>query len=141
MTKTLTRSGLLSLLLISLSACATAPGTPPPNDTSSTEAPVSGESSIKGYELYSWEIDTNNWAYALFPGTNALKTNNTIAAKQQTPAQIVEALRALPEGSEVFWNPAHNTQGSKTLKFGLPEDSLTAAIDTVIAERKLKLSK
>lgn len=126
----------LSLLAWVLISCTPAPSSP----TNTPETSGVGENAIKGYELYSWEINSRVWAYALLPGTNALKTHNTISAQQQTQPQIVSSLRALPLGTEVFWNPSHSTQGSTTLKFGLPDDSLTAELRQVIQERELKIS-
>ena len=91
--------------------------------------------------MYSWQTNPNQWAYALFPGTNALKTNNTIATKQQSQAQIIAALRALPLGSDLIWNPSYNTQGSKTLDFGLPDNSQSAEIRKVMVERELLVTE
>ncbi len=123
----------LSLLVWGLVSCASVEIV---KDVPVVLSPAS-ESAFKGYEFYSWQTNSNQWAYALMPGTNALKTNNTIAANQQSHDQMIVMLRALPLGSHLSWNPSHNTQGSKTLDFGLPDASQSAEIRKVMAEREL----
>lgn len=129
--------GQLSLLAFVLISCAPAPAA----HVIPAEIPGLGENAFKGYELYSWEVSANHWAYALLIGTNALKTEAAISAKQQSQLQIVSALRALPFGAEITWNPLQNTQDSKTLRFGIPDESLTAELQKVIQERELKLNR
>jgi len=62
-------------------------------------------SSMKGYELYSWQSD-EDWFFALLPGTNRLKTQEEITQKEGRLAGIEDletALKRLPKGEQVFW--------------------------------------
>jgi hypothetical protein len=71
--------------------------------------------SFKGYELYSWEEDSQ-WHFTLITGTNRNKTMEEITSKQDYISEtgwvkihvvgldaINAALSRLPEGEPVFW--------------------------------------
>ena len=63
------------------------------------------QTSMKGYELYSWKIK-GHWYYSLLPGTNRLKTYEEIAAPsvvRRDAAGLKAELQKLPKGEEVFW--------------------------------------
>ncbi len=47
--------------------------------TSLTAHAQTPQTSMKGYELYSWKIK-GHWYYSLLPGTNRLKTSDEITA-------------------------------------------------------------
>lgn len=61
--------------------------------------------SMKGWELYSWQVDSN-WKYSLMEGTNSVKTyssiiNNHISVTGEDSLKIL--LSRLPYQEEVFW--------------------------------------
>ena len=63
------------------------------------------QTSMKGYELYSWKIK-GHWYYSLLPGTNRLKTYVEITAPgvvRRDAAGLKAELQKLPRGEEVFW--------------------------------------
>ena len=80
--------GCFAAVLISLTAHGQAPQT-----------------SMKGYELYSWKIK-GHWYYSLLPGTNRLKTYQEITAPgtvRRDAAGLKAELQKLAKGEEVFW--------------------------------------
>ena len=63
------------------------------------------QTSMKGYELYSWKIK-GHWYYSLLPGTNRLKTYEEITAPsvvRRDTTGLKAELQKLPRGEEVFW--------------------------------------
>ena len=63
------------------------------------------QTSMKGYELYSWKIK-GHWYYSLLPGTNRLKSYEEITAPssvKRDAAGLKSELQKLPRGEEVFW--------------------------------------
>ena len=63
------------------------------------------QTSMKGYELYSWKIK-GHWYYSLLPGTNSPKTYEEITATsvvRRDAAGLKSQLQKLPKGEEVFW--------------------------------------
>ena len=63
------------------------------------------QTSMKGYELYSWKIK-GHWYYSLLPGTNRLKTYEEITAPRivkRDASGLKAELEKLPKGEEVFW--------------------------------------
>lgn len=63
------------------------------------------QTSLKGYELYSWKIK-NHWYYSLLPGTNRAKTYAEITAPgivQRDTAGLKAQLKKLPKGEVVLW--------------------------------------
>jgi len=76
----------------------------------STEAPEdSPVRTLKGYELYSWQIE-GDWYFALVLGTNRLKTYDEITSVDMR-VQGIEALKReldqLPTGERVLWSTRH----------------------------------
>lgn len=91
-------AGVIFFVTAFLAACVAVPGV---GDTSM----ITGESSMKGYELYSWQVN-GEWRYALVTGTNRLKTYDEIVA----PATAIKSvtglrtqLRRLAKGEEIVW--------------------------------------
>jgi hypothetical protein len=63
------------------------------------------QSSMKGYELYSWKIK-GHWYYSLLPGTNRTKTYEEITAPglvKKDASGLKAELQKLPKGEEVLW--------------------------------------
>jgi hypothetical protein len=63
------------------------------------------QTSMKGYELYSWKIK-GHWYYSLLPGTNRQKSYEEITASsivRRDAAGLESELQQLPRGEEVFW--------------------------------------
>jgi hypothetical protein len=63
------------------------------------------QTSMKGYELYSWKIK-GHWYYSLLPGTNRLKSYEEITAPsivRRDAEGLKSELQKLPRGEEVFW--------------------------------------
>ena len=63
------------------------------------------QSSIKGYELYSWKIN-GHWYYSLLPGTNRTKSYEEITSPglvKKDASGLKAELQKLPKGEEVFW--------------------------------------
>ena len=73
--------------------------------TSMTAHGKTPQTSMKGYELYSWKIK-GHWYYSLLPGTNRVKTYDEITATsvvRRDAAGLKSELQKLPKGEEVFW--------------------------------------
>jgi hypothetical protein len=70
-----------------------------------SEKPTSQpQTSMKGYELYSWTDAGSDWDFALLVGTNRLKVTDEILAARVTGVDRIEAeLAKLPKGEVVFW--------------------------------------
>lgn len=71
--------------------------------------------SMKGYELYSWPVDSD-WCFTLITGTNRLKSYQEITAAEDIISEegwvkitargldsIKEILRRVPKEEEIFW--------------------------------------
>lgn len=68
-------------------------------------APVAGQESMKGYELYSWEKDSQ-WYFSVLIGTNREKTLDEIQSTDATLKGIDElkaVLEAIPANQYVTW--------------------------------------
>jgi hypothetical protein len=63
------------------------------------------DSSLKGWELYSWNSGTE-WRYSLLPGTNRVKNANEIYANPYTVngrEQLKLLIRSLPSDEDIVW--------------------------------------
>ena len=73
---------------------------------STPEPAPSPTRSMKGYELYSRQID-DVWYFSLLPGTNRLKTFTEISAPE-VQVRGLDALKLvldqLPSGEQLFWS-------------------------------------
>jgi uncharacterized protein YceK len=124
----------ISLLVfpLLLAACGTlAVGGDPTETAPSTR--LAG--SMKGYELYSWQVG-EVWYFSLLVGTNRLKTPDEIFA----PETRLEGLKALereldklPRGERVFWS-AQRVQNT-----ALPPDEMIDTIRAYCRERGILL--
>ncbi len=73
------------------------------------QAEVLAAPSLKGYELYSWQIE-GDWYFTLVVGTNRLKTCDEVTSPE-VRVQGIEALKRelnlVPSGEQVFWSTRH----------------------------------
>jgi hypothetical protein len=63
------------------------------------------QTSIRGYELYSWKIKSH-WYYSLLPRSSSAKTYEDITSNKEVrrgTSGLTAALSKLPRGEEVFW--------------------------------------
>lgn len=84
-------------LVVTLGGCQSESAGPP--DTRPTR-------SMKGYELYSWQIQ-GDWYFALVVGTNRLKTYDEISSPEvrlQGLAAVESELDKVAKGEQVFWS-------------------------------------
>ena len=93
------------------------------------------ETSMKGWELYSWE-EQGSWHFALLPGTNRLKTDREIL-KSKEAVGGVKALEGrlgrLAKGQEIFWGKCD------AAPFSCPPQDTIAQIEQICAEKGLTL--
>jgi hypothetical protein len=97
--------------------------------------------SFKGYELYSWEEDSQ-WHFTLITGTDRIKTMEEITSKEDFISEtgwvkihvmgtdaIKYVLSHLPDGESVFWcDELHIGQTTGT-DLQLPPEQITGAIE------------
>jgi hypothetical protein len=97
--------------------------------------------SFKGYELYSWEEDSQ-WHFTLITGTNRLKTieevtseGDSISETGWVKIQVVGAdaikyvLSRLPQGESVFWCDEVHVEQSTETDLQLPPEQIAGAIE------------
>jgi hypothetical protein len=122
---------LLAFALLPAACGALVVGRDPKDAAHSTQ--VAG--SMKGYELYSWQVG-EVWHFSLLVGTNRLKTSDEISAPE-TRLEGLEALEReldqLPEGEQVFW------LAQRVLNTELPPDEMIDAIQAYCGERGILL--
>ncbi|MFZ5881980.1 MAG: hypothetical protein ACOY0R_21630 [Chloroflexota bacterium] len=112
------------LLAFSIGGCAPKP---------SPLAPVTGEESMKGYELYSWEQD-GQWYFSVLVGTNREKTLEEIQASGVT-LKGVDGLKAvlesIPSGQYVTWTAGESLP--------LPPEEVIQQVRDICTARRLEL--
>jgi len=94
-------------------------------------------SSMKGYELYSWEEDSQ-WHFTLITGTNRIKTMEEITIDEDFISEtgwvnihvigvdkIEEVLSKLPQGESVFWCDELHMGQSTEANLKLPPEQIT----------------
>jgi len=114
-----------ALLVFSIGGCA---------KKASPLAPVAGEESMKGYELYSWEKD-GQWYFSVVIGTNREKTLEEIQSADVALKGIDElkaVLKSIPAGQYVTW----------LSKDGLtfPPDEIIQGVENICETQGLSLS-
>jgi hypothetical protein len=86
------------VILVALLAIACQPANP--------LVPEPGVESMKGYELYSWEVK-GEWYFSILVGTNREKTLEEIQSSDVAMRGIDEleaALKSIPAGQYITWN-------------------------------------
>jgi hypothetical protein len=97
--------------------------------------------SMKGYELYSWEVN-GQWHYTIITGTNRVKTMEEITSEEDFISEIgwinihvvgVDAIKdvlsQLPKGEHVFWcDELHIGETTGTINLQLPPKQIVDAI-------------
>ena len=92
----------------------------------------------KGYELYSWRLESGTWYYALVLGTNRLKTDSELVAVQKTSLDSIEKeIRTFSQGEYIFWN---TNKDQMQLPLVLPEKNEVDRIKRICSERNINLS-
>jgi hypothetical protein len=99
---------LIFLAIIGITACS---ANPEATLTPATPLPHS----MKGYELYSWQVD-DEWHFTLITGTNRLKTVEEITTGKgvidpegwvrisvSSVDSLKDTLAHLPAGEQIFW--------------------------------------
>ena len=122
------------VLFLCLGCQAAAQAGPTANPNVKTLLPVSGQGSLKGYELYSWQKD-GKWVFSVLLGTNREKTLDEI----QSPEARLDGLEALkaqllliPAGESLIWLQRDG--------LALPPDDVVAVIEKLCRLQGLNLS-
>jgi hypothetical protein len=102
--------------------------------------------SFKGYELYSWEEDSQ-WHFTLITGTNRTKTMEEITSKEDFISEIgwvkihvmgadaiKDVLSRLPGGESVFWCDELHLEQTTEMDLQLPPEQITYAIEKYAKE-------
>jgi hypothetical protein len=106
-----------------------------------TDATTTGDgwrTSMKGWELYSWQKD-GEWLFSLLEGTNREKSR----AEIQAPEVTLEGIDALQTGLELiapgqyvtWWSPSWVEAG-----LAFPSDEMIAEVERICDQRELGLS-
>lgn len=103
----------------------------------SSETPYTLPHSMKGYELYSWQLD-GQWHFTLITGTDRTKTMDEIVTGDDVVRSdgwvVLHALGEqaakvlmdrVPAGEFVIWNAGHivNPDNQATMTFTYPPDA------------------
>ena len=97
--------------------------------------------SMKGYELYSWE-ENSQWHYTLITGTNRVKTMEEITSEEDFISEtgwvnihvvgvdaIKDVLSKLPRGEPVFWSGRlHTGETTGQINLRMPPKQI---VDTI----------
>lgn len=118
---------LLTVLVfgIALGGCVPSPTPSPPS------------TSMKGWELYSWQPENNQWRFVLVVGTNRLKSNEEILSNSSAVngvERIKDKLAQLQKGEQVFWAAPPDSP------FRLPPPSIIQDLEAVLASRGVTLT-
>jgi hypothetical protein len=119
------------------------------DDTLPAELP----DSMKGYELYSWEIN-GTWHFTLVTGTNRNKTEDEIIAEENTISgdgfvkitvageeALLDLLSRLPPESDILWCTSDSPQVEDSAKFTLPDEEMVDRIGAFCLEHSINLSQ
>lgn len=102
-----------------------------------TLAPAAPTTSMKGWELYSWQPENNQWRFVLVVGTNRLKTNQELLSDPSAVngvERIKDKLAELQKGEQVFWAAPPDSP------FRLPPPSIIQDLQTFLATRGVTLT-
>lgn len=94
------------------------------------------QSSMKGYELYSWQADSG-WNFALVVGTNRLKTFDEITSPDVTSKSLSELrsrLLLLTKGEDIIWITQIDA------RLALPPQSIIDEVKAICQEAGLNLT-
>lgn len=111
------------------------------------------ELSMKGWELYSWQENTEGctkWNYALLPGTNKLKTYNEVTVdallKVSGEQQLKLLLNKFPANESILWvgeKWLSNVWGQSNVNYGnlrLPSTTVLDEIKQHCVQKGLQLT-
>jgi hypothetical protein len=106
--------------------------------TDATTTSDGRRTSMKGWELYSWQKD-GEWLFSLLEGTNREKSRAEIQAPDATLDGIdalQTALELIAPGQYVtWWSPSWVKGG-----LAFPSDEMIAEVERICDQRKLELS-
>lgn len=103
--------------------------------------------SMKGYELYSWQQD-GHWNFTLITGTNRNKTYEEIVSQEhiennewvkitvQNTGDLKNILKRLPEREHIIWV----SNDVRVSGFSLPPSPITQEIEAISNTLKLNLT-
>ena len=110
------------------------------------------ESSMKGWELYSWPADVEGckkWKYALLPGTNRLKSYSEVTSDTilnvTGEKQLKLLLNKFPNNEHILWvgeKWLSNVWGPSNINYGnlkLPPSSVTDEVTQHCIQKGLQL--
>ena len=106
--------------------------------------------SMKGYELYSWQADKEEiWLFTLVTGTNRTKTWEEISSPDSRitdeawvkitvrgKSALKSVIDRMPEGEVVIWRGAHTLSGQEH-PIGFPDEAFIEEISTYSQQRKI----
>lgn len=139
---------ILSLITLSLlTACSAPQGAAPtraPSPEPSPAASVSSAANAPSYELYTWldpQEASKRCSFAIVAASSA--DHSQLAERVRAEAVVglagLEArLKALPEGSRLFWSNKLSFMSS--LQFLMPTSARIEQVRRIAAERRLSLS-
>ena len=118
-----------------ISACGGYASPTPAHTTPTVTSTSTQARSMKGYELYSWQMQ-GAWYFSLVVGTNRLKTFEEVSSPE-VRMQGIEALKrklhTLAGGEQVFW------LGQRVPGMDWPSDEMVDAIHAYCVERDIQL--
>lgn len=111
------------------------------------------QSSLKGWELYSWSgdnVDCFSWNYTIMPGTNRLKTFNEVTndafLKVSGEKRLKLLLSKFPANENILWvgeKWLSNVWSPSNINYGnlrLPSSSLVNKIKQHCMQKRLQLT-
>ena len=97
--------------------------------------------SMKGYELYSWQENTD-WFYSVLPGTNRLKKASEIfdKHKRKTIDELLSTLDGLEKGEYISWsNSKRFTDDRQHPELKYPPPNVKNRILAVCKDKELQI--
>ncbi|PIQ25015.1 hypothetical protein COW36_16310 [bacterium (Candidatus Blackallbacteria) CG17_big_fil_post_rev_8_21_14_2_50_48_46] len=126
---------LLAFTLLLVSGCILS--SPFVAATSPSPSATPGETSFKGWNLYTWK-EQGLYYWSLIPATNAQPDLSKIRTQAKPGlSSLTQALQSLARGQEVFWN--FQVALYSSLQFALPPASEQENLCLLARERSLKL--
>jgi hypothetical protein len=97
------------------------------------------EQFMKGADLFSWQEDEGYIWFAIFPGTNRLKTTKEITNSKISYSHLREKLTHLPANTQISWNNLGSIDDKQKLNFSIPNKKTVERLREIASESKLTL--